>query len=185
VRLALAEDFGKKEGAAFINGTNVLDPEGLMINSSVSYTYTGNASTLGSAPADVLISCMYALPAAYRARGTWLMNSSTLAAIRKLKDSVTGAYIWQPSLALGQPETILGRPVIEAVDMADVGSAAEPILFGDIATAYRIVDRVSMSVLVNPYSRATEGITRIHATRRLGGLVVQPAAIRKIRCATS
>jgi HK97 family phage major capsid protein len=185
VRLALAEDFGKKEGAAFLKGEGVVDPEGLMTASGVSHTATGNASTLGSAPADMLISVMYALPAAYRARGTWLMNGSTLAAIRKLKDSVTGAYIWQPSLALGQPETILGRPVVEVVDMDDVGTAAEPILFGDIASAYRIVDRVAMSILVNPYTRATEGITRIHATRRTGGLVIRPEAIRKVRCATT
>jgi HK97 family phage major capsid protein len=112
------------------------------------------------------------------------MNGATLAAIRKLKDS-TGQFLWQPSLIVGQPETILGRPVIEVPDMADVGSAAEPILFGDIATAYRIVDRVGLSILVNPYLLATNGITRIHATRRVGAAVVQPAAVKKIKCATS
>lgn len=185
VRLALAEDFGKKEGLAFVKGSTNLEPEGLMSNASVPYSFTGNASTLGTNPADLLIDLMYALPAAYRARGTWLMNGSTLAAIRKLKDGTTGVYLWQPSYQAGQPETILGRPVIEVPDMDDVGSAAEPILFGDIATAFRIVDRVSLSILVNPYIQATNGITRIHATRRTGSAVVQPAAIRKVRCATS
>lgn len=185
VRLALAEDFGKKEGLAFVKGSTNLEPEGLMSNADVAYTPTGNASTLGTNPADLLVDLMYALPAAYRARGTWLMNGSTLAAIRKLKDGTTGVYLWQPSYAAGQPETILGRPVIEVPDMDDVGSAAEPILFGDIATAYRIVDRVALSILVNPYIQATNGITRIHATRRVGAAVVQPAAIRKVRCASS
>lgn len=184
VRLALAEDFGQKEGLAFVKGSTNLEPEGVMSNGDVLVTKTGNASTLGSAPADLLISHMYSLPAAYRARGTWLMNGSTLAAIRKLKDGSTGVYLWQPSYQAGQPETILGRPVIEVPDMDDVGAAAEPILFGDIATAYRIVDRVSLSILVNPYIQATNGITRIHATRRVGAAVVQPAAIRKIVCAT-
>jgi len=185
VRLALAEDFGAKEGLAFVKGTGVLDPEGLMVNASVGFTPTGNASTLGSAPADLLISHMYSLPAAYRARGTWLMNGSTLAAVRKLKDGSTGVYLWQPSYAAGQPETILGRPVIEVPDMDDIGSAAEPIAFGDIERAYRIVDRLALSVLVNPYILATNGITRIHATRRVGGAVVAPAAVKKIRCATT
>lgn len=185
VRLALSEDFGQKEGLAFVNGTGVLDPEGLMTNAAVGYTASGNAATLGSAPADLLISHMYSLPAAYRARGTWLMNGRTLAAIRKLKDGTTGVYLWQPSYQAGQPETLLGRPVIEVPDMDDVGAAAEPIAFGDIATAYRIVDRVSLSILVNPYLLATNGITRIHATRRTGAAVVQPAALKKIRCATS
>ena len=146
---------------------------------------SGNASTLGTNPADLLITHMYALPAAYRARGTWLMNGSTLAAIRKLKDGTTGVYLWQPSYAAGAPETILGRPVIEVPDMDDIGAGAEPIAFGDFTTAYRIVDRVALSILVNPYLRATDGITRIHATRRVGAAVVQAAAIRKVRCATS
>ncbi len=185
VRLALAEDFGAKEGLAFVKGNGVLAPEGIMVNASVGYTPTGNASTLGTTPADVLIDCLYSLPAAYRNRGTWLMNGSTLAAVRKLKDGTTGVYLWQPSYAAGQPETILGRPVIEVPDMDDIGSAAEPIVFGDIATAYRIVDRLALSILVNPYLLATNGITRIHATRRTGGAVVAPAAIKKVRCATS
>lgn len=185
VRLALAEDFGQKEGDAFVNGTGVLDPEGILVASGVGYTATGNASTLGTTPADKLIDLYYSLKAAYRNRGTWLMNGTTLAAIRKLKDSTTNIYLWQPSLAAGQPETILGRPVIEDPEMPDVGSAAEPIVFGDIATAYRIVDRIGLSILVNPYLLATNGITRIHATRRVGGKVVQPAAIKKLRCATS
>lgn len=185
VRLALADDFGAKEGLAFVSGNGVLAPEGLMVNASVGYTPTGNASTLGSAPADLLISHMYSLPAAYRSRGTWLMNGSTLAAIRKLKDGSTGVYLWQPSYAAGQPETILGRPVLEVPDMDDVGSGTEPIAFGDIATAYRIVDRLALSILVNPYVLATNGITRIHATRRLGAAVVVPAAVKKIRCATT
>lgn len=185
VRLALSEDFGQKEGLAFVSGSTNLEPEGIMTNADVAYTPSGYASTLGSAPADLLITHMYSLPAAYRARGTWLMNGSTLAAIRKLKDGTTGVYLWQPSYQAGQPETILGRPVIEVPDMDDVGAAAQPILFGDIATAYRIVDRLALSILVNPYIQATNGITRIHATRRVGGGVVQPAAIRKIICATS
>jgi predicted phage gp36 major capsid-like protein len=182
VRMALAEDFGKQEGLAFVKGDGAMAPEGLMTNASVAYKATGNASTLGSAPADLLITTMYALPAAYRNRGTWLMNGTTIAAVRKLKDSY-GQYLWQPSLQVGQPETLLGRPLVEAIDMDDIGAAAEPILFGDIATAYRVVDRVALSILVNPFILATKGLTRIHATRRVGGAVIQAAAMVKIRCA--
>jgi HK97 family phage major capsid protein len=185
VRLALAEDFGVKEGVSLLKGSGPLQPEGIQSNPNVGYTPSGNASTLGTNPADLLITHLYSLPAAYRARGTWLMNGSTLASIRKLKDGTTGVYLWQPSYAAGQPETILGRPVIEVPDMDDIGAGKEPIIYGDIATAYRIIDRLALSVFSNPYVRATEGFTRIHATRRLGAGVVQPAALRKIRCATS
>lgn len=184
VRRALAEDFGQKEGLSFVKGSTALEPEGIMSNANVGYKPSGNAATLGANPADLLIDLMCSLPAPYRARGTWLMSSTTLATIRKIKDN-QGQYIWQPAFVLGQPEMILGRPVLDVVDMDDVGAGKEPIAFGDIANAYRIVDRVELSVLVNPYIRATEGITRIHAIRRVGGAVVQPAAIKKIRCAVA
>lgn len=184
VRIALGEDFGQKEGAAFVKGAGVVDPEGILVAAAVGYTPTGNAATLGAAPADALIDLFYSLKAAYRGRGTWLMNGKTLAAVRKLKDG-QGNYLWAPAYAAGVPETILGRPVVEDPEMPDIGNAAEPIVFGDIATAYRIIDRISLSILVNPYTLATQGITRIHATRRVGGKVVQPAAIKKLRCAVA
>ena len=185
VRMALAEDFGLKEGFGFLKGEGALQPEGLLTAAGVTVVPTGNAATLGTNPADLLIDAMYSLPAGYRGRGAWLMNGKTLAAVRKLKDGTTGVYLWQPAYAAGQPETILGRPVIECPDMDDIGAGATPIVFGDIATGYRIIDRVELSILVNPYFLANTGITRIHATRRVGGAVVQPAALRKITCKTA
>ncbi|MBV1785307.1 phage major capsid protein [Hoeflea sp.] len=178
VRLALAEDFGKKESTAFVNGDGVKQPEGLMTNADIANTVNGHATVLA---ADPLITLMYAQPAMYRNAGSWMMNGTTLATVRKLKDG-NGNYLWQPSFQAGQPETILGRPVIEAVDMPDIASGTFPILFGDFS-AYRIVDRLSMSILVNPYVLATKGLTRIHATRRVGGRVLQAARFRKLKMA--
>ncbi|WP_127113051.1 phage major capsid protein [Shimia sediminis] len=180
VRLALAEDFGQKEGAAFVNGDGVLQPEGFMVHDGISETLNGHATTLAS---DPLIKLMYAMPAMYRNAGTWVMNGTTLGVLRTLKDG-DGRFLWQPSFQAGQPETILGRPVVEMVDMPDIASGAFPIMYGDFS-GYRIVDRVQMSTLVNPYSRATEGITRIHATRRVTGGVLQAAKFRKLKMATS
>jgi len=180
----LAEEFGRLEAVAFIAGDGVKKPRGFMSNTDVPYTFTGNASTLGTAPADKLIDLMYALSPFYRANASWMMNGATLAEIRKLKDS-QGQFLWQPSLQVGQPETILGRPVIEAPDMPSIGSAAEPVIFGDFSRAYRIYDRVSLSVMRDPYSVATSGLVRFHARRRVGGDTVLAAALRKLRCATS
>ncbi|WAC29567.1 phage major capsid protein [Ancylobacter sp. SL191] len=181
VRLALAEDFAQKEGLAFVSGNGVIEPEGLLTAGGIGETVNGHATNLS---ADALVTLMYALPAAYRARGSWLMNGGTLAVIRKQKDG-QGNYLWQPSYQAGQPEMILGRPVVEAVDMPDVASGAFPILFGDFATAYRIVDRQALSILVDPYTLATNGMTRIHATRRTGAGVVQAKALRKLKMAAS
>ncbi|MFG1314718.1 phage major capsid protein [Xanthobacter autotrophicus] len=177
VNLALAEDFGKKEGYAFLHGDGVIEPMGLLVDPDVPIMDTEAVGTY--APSD-LINMLYSLPAAYRQRGTWLMNSNMLAKIRRWKGD-DGAYVWQPSIQAGQPETILGRPVVEAVDMPDAEEGAFPILFGDIATGYRIVDRGKLSTWSNPYVLATEGITLIHATERVGGAVIQPKALKKLR----
>jgi HK97 family phage major capsid protein len=114
-----------------------------MTDAGVAYFANGHATVLS---ADALIGMIYSLPAYYRNRGTFVMNGSTLAVVRKLKDT-TGQYLWQPSLQAGQPESLLGRPVTEAVDMDDVAAAGFPILFGGIATAYRVFDRVDLSAL--------------------------------------
>ena len=153
-----------------------------MTNVGVAHTLNGHATNLS---ADALISLLYALPAAYRNSGSWVMNGTTLATVRKLKDASSGDYLWQPGLQAGQPETLLGRPVVEMVDMPDVSAGTFPIAFGNFDLGYRIVDRLDMSILVNPYLRATDGITRFHATRRVGGAVIRPAALRKLKMATA
>ena len=176
VRMALAEDFGKKEATAFVNGSGPLQPEGFMVNADIAFTANGHATNLS---ADALITLLYALPATYRNAGRWAMNGTTLATIRKLKDGQNN-YLWQAAYAAGQPETILGRPVVEMVDMPDVAADAFPILYGDFS-AYRVVDRLGLSILVNPYKLAENGLTRIHATRRVGGGVLQAARFRKLK----
>ncbi|WP_185802968.1 phage major capsid protein [Pontivivens nitratireducens] len=175
VRGALAEDFGQKEGQAFLNGDGANKPHGVMQHADIAKTANGSTTGLLS---DALITLLYAVPATYRNVGSWAMNGTTLSAIRKMKDG-DGRFLWQPSYAAGQPETILGRPVVEMIDMPDIGAGAEPIIYGDWS-GYRIVDRLALSILSNPYLLATNGITRIHATRRTGGGVLQPAKFRKL-----
>lgn len=155
VRLALADDFGQKEGLAFVSGDGQLAPEGLLTNADIPAFANGHATNLS---ADALIKLMYSLPATYRNAGTWGLNGTTLGVVRTLKDT-NGNYIWQPGLQAGQPSTLLGRPALEVPDFPDVAANAFPIIFGDFA-GYRVVDRLSMSILVNPYLLATNGLTR-------------------------
>lgn len=182
VRLALADDFGQKEAVGFVSGTGVKQPQGFMSNADIGHTVNGHATNLS---ADKLIDLVYALPAAYRnAPGAaWAMNGTTLAAVRKLKDGQNN-YLWQPAYQAGQPETLLGKPVVEMVDMPDIADGNYPIIFGDWS-AYRILDRLALSILVDPYTQKRNGVVRIHGTRRVGGRVLQAARFRKLKTATS
>lgn len=183
LRTSFAEDFGVKEGAAFVNGDGAGKPKGILQATGIQQIVTGAAATLGTAPADLLIDAMSKLPSVYAQNGAWLMNRTTLASIRKLKDA-QGAYLWQPSIQVGAPSTLLGRPIIEAVDMPSIAAGAFPIVFGDFS-GYRIVDRVGVSVLVDPFTKATNGITRFHARKRVGADVTHPDRFVKVKVAAS
>jgi len=173
--------FAKLESAAFVSGNGVGKPAGFMLDPAVLDVPSGHASAL---QADGLIDLYHAIPSAYVGSAVWGMNRKTMAACRKLK-ATDGHYLWSDSLQAGNPPTILGRPVIEFPDLADVGANTRPIVFGDFNTAYRIFDRVGLSILRDPYSQATKGIVRLHARRRVGGAVVMGEALNTMKIATS
>lgn len=182
----VAEEFGRMEGAAFVSGNGVKKPLGFMSDANVAFTPSGSASVIADADGGVdgLIDLMYAMHPFYRSRGVWMANGTTIGKLRKLKDADKN-YIWQKSVQDGQPDSLLGRPIIEAPDMPDVEAGAFPLVFGDFASAYRIYDRVGLSILRDPYSLATTGCTRFHARKRVGGRLVRPEAIRKLKIGTS
>ncbi|WP_267422832.1 phage major capsid protein [Methylobacterium sp. GC_Met_2] len=179
------EEFGRLEGQSFILGNGVKKPLGLLADNTVPVVSVSAAAILAAPPAkgtqapfaDALVAFMYSLPIFYRSRAAWMMNGPTIGLIRGIRDS-TGRFLWQESLASGEPPTLLGRPVIEAPDMPDVAAGNIPILFGDFQRGYRIYDRVGVSFLRDPYTLATVGQTRFHARMRVGAAPVQTEAYR-------
>lgn len=180
----LAGEFGRKfanmEGAAFIAANVTTRPEGILTNGNVGSANSGNGTNMTS---DGLIDLVYSLPQEYRRNGSWLMNRSSIQKIRKFKNNQND-YLWEPSFAAGQPERLLGYPIFECPDMPDEANAAFPVAFGDFRTGYLIVDRVAIEIqrLVERY--AEYGIVAFIARKRVGGQVVQPDAIKKLRIAT-
>ena len=184
LRQEFSEQFAVTEGAAFVSGNGVGKPEGLLQHAEVAETVSGSAASIGDATgqADGLIDLYHGLKTAYAVNGTWLLNRATLSEVRKLKDSQNN-YIWQPGLASGVANTILGQPYVEVPDMPDVAADANPIVFGDLRRGYVIVDRINLSVLRDPFTQATSGNIRFIARRRVGGQVVLAEAIRKLKVA--
>ena len=181
IREMIAEDFEKKETFAFTNGAGFYDPEGILTNADIAnFNYGAAAFTALDAIAP-LITMLYSIAPSYRNKGVWMMNGTTLGKMRNWVDA-NGLKVWQPSVQIGQPETLLGRPVVENVDMPDVGAGTTPILYGDFS-GYRIVDRLSFSLAVDPFSQMTLKKTRYHAGRRVGGRVLQPIKFKKLKMA--
>ncbi|MCQ0986028.1 phage major capsid protein [Jiella marina] len=176
----IGREFGRKEAAQFVVGNGTTEAEGVLTSMEVG-TFNASAAVI---KADELIDLFYSVNSAYAARGAWLMNRGTMAAVRKLKDT-DGSYLWQPSIAAGQPATLLGRPVYEAVDMPSIAAGAVPIAFGDFATGYLIADRVGFELMRDDFTGADNGIVKIRARRRVGGKVVMGEALTKLKLKTA
>jgi HK97 family phage major capsid protein len=96
----------------------------------------GGTGVAGAFTADNLIDLAYNLNgAARRLPGVgWMMNTASLGAVRKLKDSA-GFYIFSPALADGNDQ-LLNFPVYENPAMAAQATAAKSVLFGHLPSYY-------------------------------------------------
>lgn len=94
-------------------------------------TSFGTQSTEGEG-FDFLIDLYYSVIAPYRNSSScgWLMSDVGASKVRKLK-SADGVYAWQPSVIVGQPDLVLGKPVVTDTNVADPAASAKSILFGD------------------------------------------------------
>lgn len=177
-----AESFGKTEGLAFVKGTGTGQPKGIMTATGIREVKTGVAAAFPSTnPADVIIGMYHAIATSHAQNGAWLMNRNTLSVIRQWKDG-TGRYLVLDPITAGGVMTLLGRPIVEMPDMDDIGAGKFPILFGDLS-GYRIVDRVGLSTLRDPYSLATKGQVRFHARKRVGADLTHPDRFVKLKVA--
>lgn len=177
-----AESFGRTEGLAFVKGDGAGKPNGIMNATGLVEIKTGAAAAFpASNPADVIIKMYHGIATTHAQAGVWMMNRNTLAVVRQWKDG-NGRYLVLDPITQGAPSTLLGRPVIEMVDMDDIGAGNQPILFGDLS-GYRIVDRIGLSVLRDPFSLATNGQVRFHARKRVGADVTHPDRFIKLRVA--
>jgi HK97 family phage major capsid protein len=174
----IQEQFGVAEGTAFISGSGVGQPEGILNSSSVGEVLSGAASAI---TADSLIELFFALKDAYARNASWLLKRSTLKTIRQFKDG-NGQYLWQPGIAgTATPATILDRPYREAVDMPEVAANAFPIVFGDIRRGYTIVDRIQINIQRLSELHALDGQVGFLARKRVGGQVTLSEAIKKLK----
>ncbi|MCF6344751.1 MAG: phage major capsid protein [Devosiaceae bacterium] len=185
--------FAEQETAAFIIGDGINKPTGFLSETQVAesawtwgnigYVPTGEAGDfLSGSESDALIDLVYALKSGYRQNASWVMNRSTQAAIRKLKDA-DGNYIWQPSISPTGRATLLGFELVEAEDMPDIANDSASIAFGDFRRGYLIVDRRGVSVLRDPYS--SKPYVLFYTTKRVGGGVSDFDAIKLLKFAAN
>lgn len=189
----VADEFSIQEADAVIRGNGASKPTGMLntppttqddafppVRAAAAYQYVEGSGSPNELDGDLLLSLIYKLNSRYRAGASFVMNSVTTGAVRKLKDAM-GQYLWAPGLQAGQPDRLLGFPVATWEQMDDVGAGAGkfPIGFGDWRRGYVLTDRVGLRITRDNITNV--GFVRFYVRRREGGIVLNNDAVKWIR----
>ena len=166
---------GSKEEDAFFNGNGTGKPTGIL-HATLGAETGVTADATDKITADESIDLFYSLKAPYRKRAVWVLNDSTVKAIRKLKDG-NGNYLWQPALTEGTPDTILGRPVHTSAYMPAIAAGARTVIFGDLSY-YWVADRQGRTFKKLSELYATTDQTGFMATQRVDGKLILREAVK-------
>lgn len=173
-----ARRIGNKEEEAFFIGDGSGKPTGILAatgGAQLGVTTAGaTAITL-----DEVLDLFYSLKAPYRNKSVFIMNDSTVKAIRKLKDG-QGQYLWQPSIQAGTPDTILNRPLYTSSYVPAIEAGAKTIAFGDFSY-YWVADRQGRVFKRLNELYAVTGQVGFVATQRVDGKLILPEAIKVLQ----
>ena len=174
----IAAEFARRIGAAeeeaFITGNGTGKPTGLLHATNGAGT---GVTTSGNTPtADEIFDLVHSIKSVYRRKAVFLLNDSTLKAIRKLKDG-QGQYLWQPGLKEGQPDMLLNYRIATSPFMPEIAAGNKVILFGDFKS-YWIADRQGRSFQRLNELYAATGQVGFRATQRVDGRLVLAEAMK-------
>ncbi|HEV8035969.1 phage major capsid protein [Yoonia sp.] len=183
-------EFAFQENVAFVSGTGANNrPNGLLTyitggTNAAAHPFGAILATNSGAAAalttDGILRLVGELPSAFTANARFVMNRNTRTAVQLLKDG-DGNYIWQPSYQAGAPATLAGYAMTEVPAMPDIAAGSKPIVFGDFAQGYLVVDSVGTRVLRDPYS--AKPYVQFYTTKRVGGGLLNPEALKAMNIA--
>jgi HK97 family phage major capsid protein len=181
----VAQKFARVENAAFVNGTGVKQPKGIL--DYPSWATAGNyerfalehreTATAGTIAGDDFIDIQSDLLEEYQANASWMLHRKIWAEIMQLKDT-DNQYLLNPMMLFSGVEMqLLGRPVRFAGDMEDeLTEGASIVIYGDFREGYTVVDRIGIRVLRDPYT--DKRFVKFYTTKRVGGAVTNYQALK-------
>lgn len=179
----LAEQFGNSFGYAIgdkiVNGTGTVEPTGFLAQAGTGVT--GSTGVAGAFTADNVIDLVYSLDGALRQKPTFAMlaNSTSIAALRKLKDSY-GQYLFDIGTGLDKRDLVLGVPVIETPAMPSPATGANSLAVGDLKALY-VRNAGGLQVDRSDDYAFGNDLATWRATWRIDSALVQKANIKKFK----
>ena len=174
----IAKEFARRIGAAeeeaFFTGDGKGKPTGILAATGAEVGVT--AAAANAITMDEVMDLFYSLRAPYRRNAVFIMNDSSVKALRKLKTQ-NGDYIWQPSVQVGEPDKLLGRPIYTSSYMPALEAGAKGILFGDLGY-YWVADRQGRSFKRLNELYAPTGQVGFLSSERVDGKLILPEAVK-------
>lgn len=133
-------------------------------------------NTAGTLSGDNLITLFCSAKPGYRTNGAWMMNSNTELAVRLLKDG-EDRYLWQPSISVDRPATILNCPLLINEYMQDSGTASNiPVIFGDFKRGFMVTERTGMHIKQDDITG--DLVVKYKCFKRYGSLFMDSCALK-------
>ena len=179
----LAEQFGNALGFKIadeiVNGTGTVEPTGFLPVAGTGVT--GSTGVSGAFTADNVIDLIYSLDGSLRNRPSFAMlaNSTSIAALRKLKDTA-GNYVFSVGDSKDRRDLVLGVPVIETPAMPNPGTGVNSLAVGDLKSLY-IRNAGGLQVDRSDDFAFGNDLATWRATWRLDSALVQTANIKKFK----
>lgn len=171
-----ARRIGAAEEEAFLTGDGNKKPEGVFTKVAATTDALTTINDASKISFEDIMDLFHSLRSVYRNKAIWILNDTTIKALRKIKDN-TGNFIWQPSVVVGQPDTILNRPYRTSIYALELAAGNVPILFGDFSY-YWIADRQGRSFKRLSELYAANGQIGFLASERVDGKLILPEAVK-------
>lgn len=172
-----ARRVGAKEEAAFLVGDGNGKPTGIF--AATGGAENGATTSTANISFDDMMELFYSLRSPYRKKAVWMLNDSTVKALRKLKDG-NGNYIWNPAVSAGIPDTILNRPYYTSSYAPEIAAGKAAIAFGDFSY-YWIADRQGFTFKRLNEVFAMTGQVGFLASKRVDGRLILPEAVKTLK----
>lgn len=165
---------GSKEEEAFFVGNGSGKPTGIF--NATGGASEGTKTSTAAISFDDVMDLFYSVKSPYRKKAVWVLNDTTVKALRKLKDN-NGNYIWQPSVQVGQPDMILNRPYHTSAFVPEIAAGKKVMAFGDFSY-YWIADRQGRSFKRLNELYAANGQVGFLASQRVDGKLILTEAVK-------
>lgn len=175
----IGRKFAKDINDAVVSGAVPGKPQGILTYAGFNKFQSGSVAgtPAGQFTWQDLVMMFYSLEVQWQPNATWLMNRQTLGKLLTMSDG-EGRPIWTAQIisAGGAPQ-ILGRPIRIVTQMPNVATGTNPVAIGDWKEAYTVVNRLGITTLRDPYSKAACGVVWTFRQRIGGGVTCPRAAV--------